>query len=58
MAANGIDFIDKYDARRVFFRLLEHISNAGCANTDKHFDKIGTRNSEEWYFCLAGNRFG
>ena len=51
MSPNRIDFIDKNDAGRVLFALFEKISNSGSADTDKHFNKIGTADAEKRNFA-------
>jgi len=56
LTSDGIDLIDEDDAWGVFFRLLEHIANPGCTNTDEHLDEIGTRNGEEGHLGFTGNR--
>src|SRR5690606_36908183 len=45
--AQGVEFVDKYDARSTLFGLLEHVANAGGSHADKHFDKVGTTEAEE-----------
>ena len=35
--------------------LLEHVAHARGADTDKHFDEVGTGNREERHFRLAGD---
>ena len=39
-------------------RLLEHISDATCTDTDKHLDKVGAADREERHSCLTGYRLG
>ena len=41
LTAYGIDFIDKYDAGRIFLCLGEEITHAGRTDTYEHFYKIG-----------------
>ena len=38
--ADRIEFVDEDDARSLFLGLVEHVANSGCANTDKHLDKV------------------
>jgi hypothetical protein len=38
--AHGINFVDKNDARRMFFPLDEKVSDTGSSYAYKHFDKI------------------
>ena len=54
MSADGVDFIDENDARRMLLGLLEHVTDAGGAHADEHFDEIGARNREKGP-GLAGN---
>jgi hypothetical protein len=56
MAADGVDFVDEDDARRVLLGLLEHVAHAGCADADEHFDEIRTGNREEGHIGFAGDR--
>jgi hypothetical protein len=44
---NRVNFVDKYDARRVLFALNEKVADSGSSDTDKHFYKIGTADAEE-----------
>ena len=37
---NGIDLIDKDDARSVFLRVLKKIAYTGSADADEHLDEI------------------
>ena len=55
LTTNGVDFVNKDDARHVFLCLFKQISNTACAYADKHFHKVGTTHGEEWYASLAGN---
>jgi len=56
MAADRIDFVDEDDARGIFLRLFEHVPDAACAHTDKHFDKVRTGDGEKGHACFARNR--
>src|SRR5690554_4688907 len=58
VATNSVNFVNKDDAGRVFFCLLEHIPHTGCTDTDKHFYKVGAGNGEERHLGFAGNRLG
>ena len=53
MPADGVDFIDEHDARRVLLRLLEHVAHAAGADAHEHFDEVGTRNREERHIGFA-----
>ena len=55
LAANRVNFVDKDDAGRVFFRFFKHVADARSTDTDEHFYKIRAGNGEERHFCLAGN---
>ena len=57
LAAYGVDFIDKDDARCRFLRLFEHVTNTGCTHTDEHFYEVRTGDSKERNFRFACNRF-
>ena len=49
LLADGIDFIDEYDTWCFFLRLLEEVSDLGCAHADEHFYEFRTGNGEERY---------
>ena len=55
MAANGVDFVDEDDARRVLLALFEEVADAACAHAHKHLHKIRTGNGEERDVGLAGH---
>ncbi|MCP9263777.1 hypothetical protein DINM_007155 [Dirofilaria immitis] len=40
VSAYCIYFVYKDYTRSIFFALIEHLANAACANTNKHFNKI------------------
>jgi len=40
--ADGVDFVDKDDARRLLFSLLEEVAHTAGSDTHKHLDKVGT----------------
>ena len=58
LAADGVDFIDEDDARRVLLGVLEHVAHAGRAHADEHFDEVGAGNREERHLGFAGNALG
>ena len=58
LATDGIDFVNKDDARRIFLCLLEHIAHTAGTYADEHFDKIRTGNAEKRHTGFTGNRFG
>ena len=55
LTADGIDFVDKDDAGRVFFRFFKHVAHARGADADEHFHKIRAGNGEKRHFRLASN---
>ena len=55
LTADSINLVNKDDAGSTLFSLVKQITYAGCAYADKHLHKIGARNAEEGYACLAGN---
>ena len=57
LTTNGINFVNKDDARHVFLCLLKQVSNTACAYADKHFHKVGTTHGEKWYASFASNSF-
>lgn len=38
--------------------LLEQVADSRCSNTNKHLNKLGTRDAEEGYTSLASNGLG
>jgi hypothetical protein len=44
---DGVDFVDKNDARGLLFALNEKVTDSGSADADEHFYKIGTADTEE-----------
>ena len=56
--ANGVQFVDKNDARRLLLRLLEQVPYPSRAYAHKHFHKIGTAQAEEGHGSFAGHRSG
>ena len=57
-SSDRINFVDKDDARRVFLRLVEQVSDSGRADADEHFNEIRTADCEERYACFARGRSG
>ena len=53
---DGVNFVDKYDARCGFLALLEHVANTACANADKHFNKVRAADGKEGNIRFACNR--
>ena len=58
MATHRIDLVDKDNAGRLFFGLLEHVTNAGRAHAYEHLDKVRAGDREKRHLGLAGNRLG
>ena len=57
LLANGIDLINKNNARGFFLCLFEQITNLGCAHAHEHFHKFRAGNGEKRHICLACNGF-
>ena len=55
LSADGIDFIDEDDARRLFLGLLEEVTDLGGTHADKHFNKFRTAHGEERNIRLTGD---
>src|SRR5215510_6988596 len=47
VASDRVDFVDKDDARSFLFALREKVPDSGSSDTDEHFYKIGTADTEE-----------
>ena len=58
LLADGIDLIDKDNARGLFLGLLKQITHLGSATADEHLDELGARNAKERHARLAGNSLG
>ena len=58
LTANGVDLIDKHDARRIFLRLAKKVTDTGSADTDEHFYKVRAADAEERNTGLTGNSLG
>ena len=56
MTADCVDFINENNAGRGFLTLLEHVANAARADTDEHFDEIGTADREKRNVRFTGDR--
>ena len=55
VAPDRINFVDEYDAGRVFLRLLEHVAHSARPDADEHFDEIRAGNGKERHVGLAGD---
>ncbi len=55
MAADGVDFIDKDDARRVFLALHKQIAYARSAHAHEHLHKVGAADGEKGNPGFAGD---
>src|SRR6266542_5924870 len=51
--AYGIELIDEYDTRGILHGLHKEISYPRRPDSDKHFDKVRTGQTEEGNACLA-----
>ncbi len=58
MTAHSVDLVDEDDARRMLFRLLEHVANTARTDTDEHLDEIRARDGEERHLGFARDRLG
>ncbi len=56
LSADGIDFVDKHDARRVALGLVEQVAHAARAHTHEHLDELGAADGEERHASLARYR--
>ncbi len=56
LLADGVDLVDKHDARRLFIGLLEQVAHLGRAHADEHLHEFRTGNGEEGNLGLAGHR--
>src|SRR5574344_2411980 len=57
LPTDRIDFINKDNAGCGLFGFPEEIPDTACADTDEHFNEIGTRNAVERNACLTRNSF-
>ncbi|MCG3212120.1 MAG: hypothetical protein FOGNACKC_05767 [Anaerolineae bacterium] len=58
MAAHGVNFINKNDARAVALGLIKQVAHAAGAHAHKHFHKFRAGNAEKGHSRLAGDSFG
>ena len=56
--AEGVEFVNKNNARGLRLGLLKHISHAGRPNAHEHLHEIRTGEAKKWHARLAGNRLG
>ena len=47
LTSHRVDLVDKHDAGRIFLGLLEQVSDTGCTDADKHFNKVGAADRKE-----------
>merc|ERR1719393_692564 len=47
LAADGVDFVDEDDARRVLFGISKERTNARRTDADEHLDELRTRTRNE-----------
>ena len=57
LTAYRIDFIDEYDAWCILLRLGKKVTDAGSADTDKHFYKVRAGDGEERHLRFTGHCF-
>ncbi|MNC32076.1 hypothetical protein D3C75_804180 [compost metagenome] len=57
LAAYGVDFIDKDDARCCLLGLFEHVTHTRCTDTHEHFHEVRTRNRKERYLRFTRDGF-
>ena len=55
MAADGVDFVDEDDARRVLLALFEQVADARGAHADEHLHEVRAADREERHVGLAGD---
>src|SRR6266480_7043530 len=53
VAPDRVNLVDKYEARRGLFALLEHVADTACTDTDKHLNEIRAADRKEWDICFA-----
>jgi len=58
LPTNGINFIYKNQAGRMFFSLIKEISDSGGTNSNKHLDKIRTTDRKERHISFTGHGSG
>ena len=58
LLTDGIDLVDKHDARGLFLGLLKQIANLSGAAANEHLNKLRTRNTKERHARLAGHSLG
>ena len=56
LTPNGINLVDKDDARSRLFCLLKEVTHTGCADADEHLDEVGATDREELNARLTGDR--
>ena len=56
LTPNGVNLVDKDDARSRLFGLLKEVSHTGCTDADEHLDEVGAADREELNARLAGDR--
>ena len=58
LLADGVDLIDKDNARCLFLGLLEQVTHLRRAHADEHFHKLRTAHGKERHIRLAGDGLG
>src|SRR5581483_394364 len=55
LAPDRIDLIDKDDTWRIALGLVEEVAHTRGADTDEHFNELGTTDGEEGHTRFAGH---
>ena len=55
---DGVDLVDKDNAGGLLLGLLKEVAHTRCTHTDKHLDKVRTRDREERHIGLTRHRLG
>mmetsp|Transcript_17410 Transcript_17410/g.28907 ORF Transcript_17410/g.28907 Transcript_17410/m.28907 type:complete len:326 (-) Transcript_17410:173-1150(-) len=58
LTTNGINLVDKDNTRCIGTRFLEQVTDATRSDTDKHFNKVGTRHAVEWNAGFTSHSLG
>ncbi len=53
LATDGVHFIYKHNTGRTLFCLFKKVSNPGCSNPNKHFNKISAAYTVKWNRCFT-----
>ena len=58
LTSHSVNFINKYNARSIFLRLIKEIANARRSNPHKHFHKVRTADGEKRDTGFSSHGFG